>query len=65
MEFILLYLLSQEESPSYQGKFRKNQQLVQVHIDVEQFIGQVQKKYKLVHNTLPIYQVNQVSFGQR
>ena len=58
MELILLYLLSQEESPRYQGKICKKQQLVR-RIYVEQVIGQVQKKYKLVHNTLPIYQLDQ------
>ena len=40
------------------------QQLARVRIHVEQVIGQAQK-YKVVHNILPIYQLVQVSFGQR
>ena len=46
---------------------RRNSEITavgKVRIHVEQVAGQVQKKCKLVHNTLPIYQLDQVSFRQ-
>ena len=65
MELFLLCLLSQGESPCYQGKIFSMQQFVLVRIHVEQVIGRVQKKYKLVHKTLPTYQLDQMSIGQQ
>ena len=61
----MLCLLSQEERSVIKEKFRKKQQFVCVCVHVQQVIGQVQKKYKLVQITLPIYQLDQMSIGQQ